>query len=269
MRKSSGDRQTSRYKRNYWKVPGWFTLLDFNLFEELNEIHIQNSIHGDILEIGTYKGKSGVLLSILQRHLETVNLLDLYSTADLNSKLDSEHYAGLLLKQVENHLKKFGEPSRLIVDNSTKVAEYILPKTQRIIHIDGSHQYDDVALDLSNCHNLQLDNGMTILDDYRNFAFPGVGKAFWEYFSKGENRVLFATPTKVYFCRPSAYSIYSQSIKNLNSKKYRLQEIELAGGKVQLITFRTPWILLQKFYSLLSLAVLLRGKMWRILNVNK
>lgn len=269
MQKSSRLKKSFHYKCNSWKVPGWFPLLDFNLFEELDLIQDQNSITGDILEIGTYKGKSGVLLSILSKPKQMVNLLDLYLTADSSSNLDSEHYSQLTGSEVEKYLKKFGRPAKLIIDNSKNVKKHILPQTQRLIHIDGSHLYEDALLDLNNCHELQAQDGVTILDDYRNFAFPGVGKAFWEYFSKNENKILFATPTKIYFCKASSFSIYSSGIQNLNSKKYVIKEIELGSEKVQLITFQTLWMLWQKLYSLLSLAVLLRGKIFRILKVNK
>jgi len=56
MEKLSSATEIRKYRVNSWRVPGWFPLVDFDLFLAINNRQQELGFLGDILEIGTYKG---------------------------------------------------------------------------------------------------------------------------------------------------------------------------------------------------------------------
>jgi hypothetical protein len=53
----------NKYRAHSWQAPGWFPVVDFELFRTISEAQVEAGFRGDISEIGTYRGKSGILLT--------------------------------------------------------------------------------------------------------------------------------------------------------------------------------------------------------------
>ena len=67
-----------KYKDNFKYIKGW---LDVRFLEELfnlNEVHEQNNIKGNILEIGVYFGKTFIPLSFLLKDNEAIIGIDCF-----------------------------------------------------------------------------------------------------------------------------------------------------------------------------------------------
>jgi hypothetical protein len=256
MEKLSSAAKIKKYRVNSWRVPGWFPLIDFDLFLAINNRQQELGFLGDILEIGTYKGKSGILLTLCAKPTETVRLLDLYADIRLEANPDSIDYKQLDETQTIKNLNKFGSEYKLVFGNSLEIPK-VIPKTpHRIIHIDGSHQYEIVRNDLQNALKLLSPDGVIILDDYSNLAYPGVAIAFWEFYENTHLEIIFATPSRVYVTH------------NQNAVNYQLilNQLSLLGSSVgfgtsegvtfNIVTFKKSKRLIQKAHSLLSLFVL-------------
>lgn len=244
-----------RYRKSFWRVPGWFPLLDFELFTELNDLQTNLGCKGDILEIGTYKGKSGILLTLFAQKDEKVRLLDLYSKIEFQKEIDSAHYRDLTAEKTLKFLKKYGNEHELVEGNSVDIPKLIPSTKNRIIHIDGSHQYSTVQEDLKNSLESLSSLGVIVLDDYANFNYPGVARAFWDFYGSGEVEIIWATQTRVYFTRKSDVVSYQ---KKLTRKGFTVSVVTLEADRknFDLVTLQGKMRLFQKIQSLLSLAVL-------------
>ena len=73
----------NKYRALSWRVPGWFPLVDFELFRTISEVQLEAGFHGDILEIGTYKGKSGILLTLCAEPTEKCDFLTCMQTFNM------------------------------------------------------------------------------------------------------------------------------------------------------------------------------------------
>jgi hypothetical protein len=67
-----------------------------------------------------------------------------------------------------------------------------------MIHIDGSHRYEDVRSDINLVPSLLLEEGIVVLDDYRALHTPGVSAAIWEAVVNDNLRPICLTADKMY-----------------------------------------------------------------------
>jgi hypothetical protein len=256
MEKLSSATKIKKYRVNSWRVPGWFPLVDFDLFQAINKSQQELGCLGDILEIGTYKGKSGILLTLCAGPTETVRLLDLYADVRLEANPDSIDYKKLDENQTIKNLKKFGSEYELVFSNSLEIPKVIPKIPHRIIHIDGSHQYEVVRNDLQNALNLLSPEGVIVLDDYSNFAYPGVARAFWEFYENHEIGIICATPARIYVAKKQYISSYQLALKELSLWRSSISLGPNEDLKFNLINYKGRKRLIQKVYSFLSLFML-------------
>lgn len=269
MEKSRNMALISKYRANFWRVPGWFPLVDFEFLLNINGVQQITGVRGDILEIGTYKGKSGILLSLCAEKSETVRLLDLYTDIRLTKNIESIDYKSLNDGLTRKNLNKYGSKYELVFGNSLEIPSLIPTEPHRIIHIDGSHQYEIVRRDLENALNLLSRRGVIVLDDYRNVDYPGVSRAFWEFYESNDLEIICATPSRIYMTQKEFTEMYLMAIKKLS----HLQISQSLGGAdmnvFDLITFKGRKKLIQKIHSFMSLLVLFMCRIPKILIPNK
>ena len=165
-------------------IPGWFERVDAEMFDAIDSAQRAAGIVGDILEIGCFQGASAILLGYLRRANERLVVCDLFE--EVGSTLDEYHrregtYADLSRKSFEANFLRFHEalPEILAVP-STALTEFGLGKTFRMIHIDGSHDYEMVRSDLLLAKTLLMPGGYVIFDDIVSQHTPGVTAAVWE-----------------------------------------------------------------------------------------
>jgi len=256
MKKLNRAAKIKKYRVDSWRVPGWFPLIDFELFIAINMKQQELGFRGDILEIGTYKGKSGILLTLCAEPTETVRLLDLYADIQLEVNPDSRDYKKLDETQTIKNLNKFGSEHQLVFGNSLEIPKIIPKILHRIIHIDGSHQYEIVRNDLQNGLNLLSPDGVIILDDYSNIAYPGVARAFWEFYQDTHLEIIFATPSRIYVTHNQNAVKYQTVLKKLGQLQSSVGFGLTEEVTFNIVTFKGSRRLIQKVHSLLSLFVL-------------
>lgn len=256
MEKLNGLAKINKYKAHSWRVPGWFPLVDFELFRTISEAQLQAGFQGDILEIGTYKGKSGILLTLLAQPTERVRLLDLYADIQYEANLDSRDYKKLNQSQTIKNLNRFGSKYELVISNSLEIPSLIPGTSHRIIHIDGSHQYEIVRHDLQNALRILSPEGVIILDDYSNFEYPGVARAFWEFYENNEIGIICATPARIYVAKKQYISSYQLALKELSLWRSSVGLGTSEHLRFNLINYKGRKRLIQKVHSFLSLLIL-------------
>lgn len=155
-----------------------------HLLGELNDVA---DVPGDVLEIGSFKGKTTVFLS---HAIEALNLdkrlytVDPYtneasevgcSDEDINSAYGTFHRE---TDDLDNH-----EHVRAYSDEALSRFE---DTTFSLVFVDGDHTYDGVMADYRNYAPLLADGGIMVFDDYANPQWPGVGRAVKTIVDEGD-----------------------------------------------------------------------------------
>ena len=165
-------------------MPGWFDRADAELFSAIDFAQRTAGLVGDILEIGCYQGSSAILLEFLRRSNERLVVCDLFQ--EVATTLDDFHhrtnsYSDLSRESFEvNFLRFHKNLPEIIAGSSTTLSSSNFGRTFRLIHIDGSHEYDIVRSDLLLAKSLLMPGGFVIFDDIITLHTPGVTAAVWE-----------------------------------------------------------------------------------------
>jgi hypothetical protein len=182
-----------QYFKDLRKIPGWFWPIDMFLFAGIDQLQKAESLTGDILEIGTYQGKSAILLGyFLQVHEELI-ICDTFESEAIgkhNLTENQKYYTNLQRQTFEKNFAQFhSRPPRKHLPESN---------TFRFIHIDGSHLYDVVREDIRLSQQLLGDNGVVVFDDYRSPHTPGVAAALWDAVLHESLHPFCLSPGKMY-----------------------------------------------------------------------
>jgi hypothetical protein len=165
-------------------MPGWFERADAELFSAIDLAQRTAGLVGDILEIGCYQGSSAILLEYLRRPNERLVVCDLFQ--EVATTLDDFHhqtnsYSDLSQESFEVNFLRFHKIlPEIIAGPSTMLTSRNLGRTFRLIHVDGSHEYDIVRSDLFLAKSLLMPGGFVIFDDIITLHTPGVTAAVWE-----------------------------------------------------------------------------------------
>ena len=191
------------YIRRLDDVPGWFLPVDARLLMGIDLLQRERGVDGDLIEIGTYKGKSAILLGHLLRPGERLVVCDIFE--DLRNvgqeTLDEAAvwYAGLGRQQFEEQFLRFHRRLPTIWQiKSSAIDSAALAGSCRIVHVDGSHAYEDVRWDIATARALLGPGGVAVFDDWSTAHVPGVALAIWEEFLRGDADLLCLTPLKAY-----------------------------------------------------------------------
>jgi hypothetical protein len=182
-------------------IPGWFERGDAELFDAIDIAQRSARITGDILEIGCYQGASTVMLGYLRNPNERLVVCDLFETVapsldDFHGRTNS--YSDLSRASFEeNYLRFHAKLPEIIAAASTTLGAHGFGRTFRLVHVDGSHEYDIVRSDLLLAKSLLKPGGFVVFDDIITLHTPGVTAAVWEGVFKDDLIPLFQT-TKLY-----------------------------------------------------------------------
>ncbi|MCX5212490.1 class I SAM-dependent methyltransferase [Kitasatospora sp. NBC_00240] len=185
-------------------VPGWFWPVDQLLFTRILEGQTDADTTGDLLELGTYLGRSAILIG---RHLqagESFTICDLFDSDapdEANSDEMSMSYRKTLTRQAfEANYLAFHPELPTVVQAPTSVLQdgRVAAESCRFVHIDASHLYEHVAGDVQVARAALGKNGVVVFDDYRSAHTPGTAAAVWEAVFSHGLRPVCLSPEKFY-----------------------------------------------------------------------
>ncbi|MBO1418994.1 class I SAM-dependent methyltransferase [Streptomyces sp. FH025] len=185
-------------------IPGWFFGLDRAAFGHLLSTQSAAGTTGDILELGSYLGRSAVLLGDHLRPGERLTVCDLFDSeagdADNAAEMAMSYRKTLTRSAFESNYLAFHSELPEIVQAPTSVlADGRIPAGScRFVHVDASHLYEHVAGDIAVAKAALSEHGLVALDDYRSEHTPGVSAAVWEAVFTGGLRPVLLTPMKFY-----------------------------------------------------------------------
>lgn len=169
--------------RTFRDIPGWFSPADQWLFERFLSADAL-APHGDLVELGVYLGKSAAFIGAHKHPDETFTVCDLFGDAagDASNEAENKKSYGTLTraKFERNYRAVLAESPVVIQGPSSTILDHVRPGTVRFVHVDASHLYEHVVVDIESARTMLLPNGVVAFDDFRSPHTPGVAAAVWE-----------------------------------------------------------------------------------------
>lgn len=168
-----GERIKHFISDSHKKIDGWFFPFDQVAFFELFSMQNQKGIQGDVAEVGVYKGKSLVFLSLLKSEGEQLYGFDLFEQD--------------FLKITEDNLRDYGSTKGVLLrkgltsDLAPADLDSIISSPVRFLHIDAGHEYHEVLEQLQLFSPYVAENGIIAMDDYQDREFPGIEAAVLDF----------------------------------------------------------------------------------------
>ncbi|WP_078911326.1 class I SAM-dependent methyltransferase [Streptomyces sp. NRRL WC-3742] len=220
-------------------IPGWFFRLDREAFAHLLSAQSAAGVTGDLLELGSYLGRSAVLLGDHLREGERLTVCDLFDSDagdDENAAEMAMSYRRTLTRSAfeANYLAFHATLPEIVQAPTSVLADGRIPAGScRFVHVDASHLYEHVAGDITVARAALRPDGLIALDDYRSEHTPGVSAAVWEAVFTGGLHPVLLTPMKFYgtWGDPAAAREILLE-RDWRSEGYTVDEDTIAGARV-------------------------------------
>jgi len=154
-------------------------------------------IHGDMTELGVFRGKSA---AILAGRLATEEQLHLF---DIEDYFDRPALEGIGARLSFNVGSTLDLRRRRFARGGT-----------RFCHIDASHQFEPTLHELALADYMLSPQGVVCLDDYTNLNYSQILAATFKYlFTRRTDLTMFmVTNEKAYLCRRKMFPIYAEFV---------------------------------------------------------
>ena len=211
-------------------IDGWFYAVDVDFFSNLLAYQRTEDIKGNMLEIGTYQGKSAILMGYGLRDDEELVICDLFSAVMDHADIPlnrRQQYSGLEQDEFLANWDRFHtRRPRLEVCESSELD--LGDQVFRFIHIDGCHSYQCVAKDISLAVTHTAKRGVIAMDDYRAVEAPGVAAAVWQAVDNGLLFPFAGSWMKIYACTSAADQRYWLERVRNRREVYAFPDFEMA-----------------------------------------
>jgi predicted O-methyltransferase YrrM len=197
------------------RIEGMFSPFSMAAVDMMLSLQESLGAKGDILEIGTYRGKSAALLGTHLRAGEKLTLVDIADYLDPASILDFKDRTDFILA-----------PSSLLKSN---LPNYRARRgTFRFIHIDASHGYDETFHELGMADDLLAPLGIISMDDFTNLNYSQNIAAIFKYLYTVRTKLvmLLATDEKAYLCRKENFDLFADLILRRGIAEIRCRGVD-------------------------------------------
>lgn len=156
-------------------IPGWFTYDDCVHFHLVLSMQSYLGVKGDMLEIGSYHGRSTACMAAYLQPGERLVVCDAFEQPTDDAYHDKPSPTRL------RHNLLLVNPDLDWAQVDVRVglsSELELGKARfRFIHIDGGHSREVALADMRLCAAHLAPQGVMVMDDYENRYWPGVTAA--------------------------------------------------------------------------------------------
>jgi hypothetical protein len=154
-------------------VPGWFNVDDCGHFFLVLSYQSAMGIKGDLLEIGSYHGRSTALMAKCLEPGERIVVCDTFES-DTDDNYANKPSPENLISNIERVNREM-EKDRIVIHKClSNDLQLDTEEKFRFIHIDGGHSAEQAYFDLQLCSKHLLPNGIIVMDDYYNKQWPGI-----------------------------------------------------------------------------------------------
>jgi len=189
---------------NYNDIPGWFMPIDQAAFAWTLQFQNRTEPPGDLLELGTYRGKAAVLMGQHLKPGETFTVCDLFDEVATHADVDPTEQrffrrdVPALAEFKRNYLSFHDRLPKVVQGLTGTITRHLAPASVRFAHIDAGHTYAAVREDIASCRQLVRPGGILAFDDWRKGGTPGVAAAMWEAVLNEGLRPVISTDFKFY-----------------------------------------------------------------------
>src|SRR5579872_1098568 len=183
-------------------IPGWLSRTDYSIMRAVLDLQSRAGITGHALEIGAYEGRSAIAIASGLGPGECLHVCDPFEPPPNSLKYsnDPTNYKHLARANFEANFMRWNTTRPEIYQClSSDLADRLAERQGqfRLVHVDGSHTYEDVRSDLQLAKSLLCSGGVVVADDYRQLHTPGVAAATWQAVATGL-RPMLLSPGKFY-----------------------------------------------------------------------
>jgi len=183
-------------------IPGWLRPTDQRLINWLLSYQETQGVQGDLCELGAYLGKSAVLIGAHVQPGEKFTVCDLFDSPAPNEANAVEmlrSYATLTRSTFERNYLAFHDHLPAIVEGPTStIGEHVAAGSCRFVHVDASHHFGHVSVDVASARAMLQPDGVVVFDDYRAAHTPGVAAAVWFAIRDDGLCPVWISPNKMY-----------------------------------------------------------------------
>jgi predicted O-methyltransferase YrrM len=161
------------------EIPGWFTFDDCTHFSLCLGFQHAIGVTGDMMEIGTYHGRSTAVMASGLNAGERLLICDLFEDGPplYGNRPTAETTVNNILR-VNPGLSP--EAIKTVKGDSTQF--HLAPEERfRFIHVDGGHTYAECLSDLRFSVEHLINNGIMVADDYMHPDWPEVSRAIDDF----------------------------------------------------------------------------------------
>lgn len=171
-------------------IPGWFTYDDCVHFHLLLSMQIYLGVRGDMLEIGSYHGRSTACMAAYLQPDECLVVCDAFA-----QPTDDAYAHKPTPEQLQRNLL-FVNPGLNLAQVDVRVGLscnlQLGDARFRFIHIDGGHSQQAALADMRLCAAHLAPQGVMVMDDYENAYWPGVSAAVHAFLAENRDFAILA-----------------------------------------------------------------------------
>jgi predicted O-methyltransferase YrrM len=228
---------TRQTPTSFASVRGWFYQADQALITWFLDRQERLEPPGDLVELGSYLGKSAILIGGHLREGETFTVCDLFDSTPADAANQRENnfsYSTLTRQGFEANYLAFHEQLPVVIQDTTdQITKHVEPQSCRFVHVDASHLWEHVHGDIEAARVLLRPNGLIVCDDYRSAHTPGVAAAVWTAVANGGLRPICVTGNKFYGTFGDPEEVQAELVEWLNGFDQRLVDLhEIMGHQL-------------------------------------
>jgi predicted O-methyltransferase YrrM len=157
-------------------IPGWFNLDDCAHFTLILKTQTVSGVTGDMLEIGSYHGRSTCVLGMSLNQGERLLVCDVFDLS-IEDPYGNPPTKEMLYANLKSAVPNLSAESVEIHGCYSRDLSIEPDTSFRFIHIDGGHDMETVLQDLRLCALHLMPGGVMALDDYCHPLYPEVTQA--------------------------------------------------------------------------------------------
>jgi len=185
------------------EIPGGIHHPDPYVFQAISDSQIESGMAGDILETGSYQGRSAIVLGYLVRGSNTLHICEPFPKPSVDNPDFQPHtidwYETYNQEIFEKHYLRFhDELPEIHACTSLDLPGRLAPGSFRFVHLDGSHTREVLESDISLAKDLLKNGGVMSFNLYRSMHTLEVAAAVWSEVASSSIFPMCATETHLY-----------------------------------------------------------------------
>ncbi len=172
-------------------VPGAFNVDDVGHFHIILSMQSVFGLRGDLLEIGSYHGRSCAVMAKYLKQNERIHICDAFSL-DTEDRYGNKPTPEILISNIERINHDRIKEQIIIHECLSNDLRFEEDQKFRFVHIDGGHSEEQTLFDLNLVKSVLPIRGVVVVDDYHHKNWPGVTPAVDRFLKDNKTFIVLA-----------------------------------------------------------------------------